>query len=106
MPLPRTTTFPVEQTAAPASPFKSELELPALSANQAVTVVNMKEAGGSYVRYVGGDWLPPGGDTFSKAARDVFRATDRTILSLIRNGYLQVAQELNGRPVRVTLTFP
>lgn len=104
MPLP--TTFPVEQ-AKPGSPFKSELDLPRCSVNQAVALTAIRYDGkGSYKRYSNGDWLPEGGDMKSKEWRQVFRATDRTILSLIRNGYLQVAQELNGRPVRVTLTFP
>lgn len=70
-------------------------------------MVEIKDAGGSYVRF--GDragWLPPEGDCLSKAAREHFRQTDRTILSLIRSGHLTVAQERDGKPVKVTLTFP
>jgi hypothetical protein len=92
----------VEQTA-----FKSELDLPACTANQAIAMVEIKDAGGSYVRF--GDregWLPPGGDGLSKAARKHFRMTDRTILSLIRSGHLTVSKERDGKPVKVTLTFP
>ncbi|MCW1922699.1 hypothetical protein OKA05_09050 [Luteolibacter arcticus] len=89
------------------SPFKSELDLPRLSVNQAVAVMDIKEWGkGSYSRFANGHWLPANGDTLGSLVRSNIRQTDRTILSLIRNGYVQVAQTLNGKPVRVTLTFP
>ena len=97
-----TTTFPVEQ----APPFKSERDLPNCSANQAIALVDIKEAGGSYVRFGKKGWLPPDGDCLSKAAREHFRHTDRTIRSLLRAGYLTVTQDREGQAVRVTLTFP
>ncbi len=96
------TTFPVEQ----GSPFKSELDLPACTPNQAIALVDIREAGGTYLRFVGGDWLPPNGDCLGKDVRAQYRHTDRTILSLIRSGYLTVQQELAGKPVKVALTFP
>ncbi|RYD50170.1 MAG: hypothetical protein EOP83_24360 [Verrucomicrobiaceae bacterium] len=107
MPLPLPTTFPVEQLHAAASPFKSEKDLPACSANQAIAMVNIREEGrGTYRRFGDGYWLPKNGDTYSRHAKEVLRATDRTILSLIRSGYLTVTDQLHGKPVRVTLTFP
>jgi hypothetical protein len=91
----------VEQTA-----FKSELDLPNCTANQAMAIVDIKEAGGSYHYFGKAGWLPPSGESLSKAARKHFRHTDRTIRSLIRSGWLSVTQEHRGQPVRVTLTFP
>ena len=93
----------MEQTAPP---FKSENDLPNLSPNQALALLVIRDEGGAYTRFVGGDWLPPNGDCRGSDIRRAIRQTDRTILSLIRNGYLTVTQELNGKPVRVTLTFP
>jgi hypothetical protein len=97
----KTTSFPVEQ-----SPFKSEADLPNCTCNQAIALMDIRERGGTYVRFVGGDWLPPDGDCLGSEVRKVLRHTDRIILSLIRAGYLNVTQELHDRPVRVTLTFP
>jgi hypothetical protein len=98
--------FRVEQEGEDPPIFRSELDLPPCSAPQAIALHHIKDASGSYTRFANGTWLPAGGDCLSKAARQHFAVTDRTILSLIRNGYLTVTQELNGKPVRVTLTFP
>jgi hypothetical protein len=98
--------FRVEQEAQDLPIFRSEHDLPPCSAAQAIALVNIKERGGNYTRFVGGTWLPEGGDCLGSGVKEVLRATDRTITSLIRNGYLTVKQELNGHPVRVALTFP
>lgn len=99
---PHATTFPVEQVRE-----LTELDLPACSAPQAMALVDIREAGGSY-HYFGKKlgWLPPGGDCLSKAARAHFRHTDRTVISLVRSSYLTVEQERDGHPVKVRLTFP
>ena len=99
------TRFPVEQDSGEPA-FKSELDLPNCTSNQAMAVVDIKQAGGSYCRFSKEGWLPPNGDTLSKAARRHFRHTDRTILSLIRSGWLTVTKDLHGRAVEVRLTFP
>ena len=98
--------FRVEQEGEDPPIFRSELDLPPCSAAQAIALCNIKDAKGTYTRFAGGTWLPADGDCLSKAARKHFAITDRTITSLIRNGYLTVAEERDGTPVRVTLTFP
>lgn len=87
--------FPVEQPA-----FKSELDLPALSPSQAEAIWVIKDYGGVYHRHVDGAWYP------TQTTCDASRQTDRTVLSLIRSGWLTVIHELNGKPVRVRPTFP
>lgn len=98
--------FRVEQEGEDPPVFRSELDLPPCSVAQAIALGNIKDASGIYTRFANGSWLPAGGDSLSKAARKFFAVSDRTILSLIRNGHLTVTQELRGQPVRVTLTFP
>lgn len=84
----------------------TENDLPDCSANQAAALVDIRHAGGSYHRFGRKGWLPPYGDKLSKAAREHFRHTDRTINSLVSSGYLKVTQEHESTPVQVTLVFP
>lgn len=84
----------------------AEADLPPLSRPQQEAMKAIRAHGGTYLRSGAGDWLPPHGDRLSPAARKHFRLTDRTITSLIRNSYLAVAQEQEGKPVMVRLTFP
>lgn len=92
-------TFPVEQGGdAPA--FKSELDLPSLSAPQSRALSHIKSGGGIFHRDTSGSWYPPAEQS------EATRQTDRTIRGLIAKCWLTVTKTREGKPVAVRLTFP